>query len=183
MRLHRVTGLLLALVAAPALAQMGGPPAPPAGGTLSVQKPTLTPFAKEAAIGGMSEVELGRLAADKATDPMVKAFGQHMVDDHTKINDDLKAIAAQAGVQLPDSVGSKQKKVFDKLSALSGAAFDKAYIDDMVSDHKDDVSAFEKAARFSGDSPFKKFAADELPTLKDHLKMAQEAQAGLKAAK
>jgi putative membrane protein len=182
MRMHRVTGLLLTLLAAPAFAQMGGAP-PPSGGSLSVQKPTLTPFAREAAIGGMSEVELGRLAADKGTDPMVKAFGQHMVDDHTRINDDLKAIAAQAGVQLPDSVGSKQKKIFDKLSALSGVAFDRAYIDDMVADHKEDISAFEKAARFAGDSPFKKFAADNLPTLKDHLKMAEEAQAGLKAAK
>ena len=138
-----------------------------------------TSVARDAATGGMSEVQLGKLAADKATDPAVKAFGQKMVDDHTKINEDLKTIAAQAGVQLPDSVSSKQKKRFDKLSALSGTAFDHAYIDDMVEDHKDDISAFEKAARFNGDSPFKKFAADELPTLREHLKMAEEAQASL----
>jgi putative membrane protein len=180
-KMHRTTGLLLALLAAPAFAQMGGAPAP--GGSLPVQRPTLNSFAHDAAIGGMSEVELGRLAAEKGTDPAVKAFGQQMVDDHTKINTDLKAIASQAGVSLPDSVGSKQKKLFDKLSALSGAAFDRAYIDDMVEDHKDDISAFEKASRFSGDSPFKKFAADELPTLREHLKMAEAAQSALKAAK
>lgn len=177
MKMHRVSLLLVSLVATPAFAQMGGSPAP--GGSLPVQKPSLTPFAREAAIGGMSEVELGRLAAEKATDPAVKAFGQQMVDDHTKANADLRAIAAQAGVSLPDSVGSKQKKTFDKLSALSGAAFDRAYIDDMVADHKEDVAAFEKAARFSGDSPFKKFAADKLPTLREHLKMAEEAQASV----
>ena len=180
MKMHRASGLLFALLAAPAFAQMGGPPA---GGSMPVQRPTLNAFAHDAAIGGMAEVELGRLAAEKGTDPAVKAFGQQMVDDHTKINADLKAIAAHAGVSLPDSVGSKQKKVFDKLSALSGAAFDRAYIDDMVEDHKDDISAFEKASRFSGDSPFKMFATSQLPTLREHLKMAEAAQATLKAAK
>jgi putative membrane protein len=145
-----------------------------------MQPAALTSFAREAAAGGMSEVELGRLAVSKATNPAVKAFGQRMIDDHSKANADLQSIAAQAHVTLPSAVDAKQKKTYDRLSALSGAAFDRAYIDDMVKDHKEDIAAFEKAAAVAGDSPIKQFAADKLPTLRDHLRMAQEAQAGLK---
>jgi putative membrane protein len=166
--------LVVACLAAPAVAQMGNPASPHAMASTS-----LTAFAKEAAIGGMSEVELGRLAVEKGTDPAVKQFGQHMVDDHSKANAELKTIAAQAGVQLPAEVDAKQKKIFAKLSSLSGAAFDHAYIDDMVKDHQEDIALFEKAAASAGDSPIKQFAADKLPTLREHLKMAQQAQAAL----
>jgi len=172
----RLLALLAACVAGPAFGQMQKGVPPPAAAT-----PSTAPsrFAREAANGGMSEVELGRLAVERATNPAVKAFGQRMVDDHSKANVELQAIASQAGIALPGQVDAKEKQIYDRLAALSGAAFDRAYIDDMVKDHKADIALFEKASRASGDSPLKKFAADKLPTLREHLKMAEEAQASL----
>jgi putative membrane protein len=171
--------LFAASLAGPALARAAwGPASAPAASAKSQSAP-LASFAREAATGGMSEVELGRLAVERGTDPAVKAFGQQMVDDHSKANVELQTIAAQAGVTLPGQIDPKEKATYAKLSALSGAAFDRAYIDDMIKDHKADVAAFEKASRAPGDSPFKKFAADKLPTLREHLKMAESARASL----
>lgn len=172
----RLFALLAACVAVPAFAQMQKDAAPPAAGAAST---ALSHFAREAASGGMSEVELGRLAVERATNPAVKAFGQRMVDDHSKANVELQAIASHAGIALPGQVEAREKQTYTRLAALSGAAFDRAYIDDMVKDHKADIALFEKASRASGDSPIKKFAADKLPALREHLKMAEEAQAGL----
>jgi len=168
--------LLGVCMAAPAFAQMQKGAPPPAAATTTT---ALSHFAREAASGGMSEVELGRLAVERATNSSVKAFGQRMVDDHSKANVELQQIASQAGIALPGQIDAKEKQTYAKLAALSGAAFDRAYIDDMVKDHKADIAAFEKASRASGDSPIKKFATDKLPTLREHLKMAEEAQASL----
>jgi putative membrane protein len=136
--------------------------------------PALKSFAMKAADGGMAEVELGRLASQKASNDRVKQFGQKMVDDHSKANNDLKQAASQEGIELPADVSAKHKQKMEKLSALSGAAFDKAYMDEMVRDHVEDVKEFEKASKAPGDSPVKKFAASTLPTLKDHLQMARD---------
>jgi putative membrane protein len=129
-------------------------------------------FAKEAAIGGMSEVELGQLAVQKASDPRVKQFGQRMVDDHTKANDALKAAAAQEGITLPTSTDTKHEEFRAKLDKLSGPQFDEAYTKVMVRDHKEDVAAFEKQAK-AASSPVQKFAANTLPTLESHLQMIE----------
>ena len=172
----RMLALFAALAAAPVFAQMQKDSPPPAAGTAST---AISHFAREAANGGMSEVELGRLAVERAANPAVKAFGQRMVDDHSKANVELQAIASQAGIALPGQVDAKEKQTYTRLAALSGAAFDRAYIDDMVKDHKADIALFEKASRASGDSPIKKFAADKLPTLREHLKMAEQARASL----
>jgi putative membrane protein len=136
--------------------------------------PALKSFAMKAADGGMAEVELGKLASEKASNERVKQFGQKMVDDHSKANNDLKAAAGQEGIDLPADTSEKNKKLAQKLSGLSGAAFDKAYMDAMVKDHVEDVKEFEKASKAPGDSPVKTFAANTLPTLKDHLQMARE---------
>jgi len=131
-------------------------------------------FVKNAAEGGMAEVQLGQLAQTKAQDPKVKEFGQRMVDDHTKANDRLKSLASQKGVTLPTDVSSKDKAEADKLSKLSGAEFDKAYIRYMVQDHTKDVSEFQKESQSAKDSDVKSFASSTLPTLQDHLKQAKE---------
>jgi putative membrane protein len=175
----RVSCLLVATLAAPAFAEMRRNSALPANVFAKTQSSPLAPFAREAAIGGMSEVELGRLAVERATDPSVKAFAQHMVDDHSKANVELQMIAAQAGITLPGQIDAAAKAAFTKLSALSGPTFDRAYIADMVKDHKTDIALFEKASRMSGDSALKKFAADKLPTLREHLQIAEHAQAHL----
>jgi putative membrane protein len=130
-------------------------------------------FVMEAAIGGMEEVELGRLAVQKAANADVKAFGQRMVTDHSKANDQLKSIAAQKGVTLPTTLSPDKRQDVDKMAKLSGAEFDKMYMSHMVKDHKKDVSEFEKEASKAGDPTIKSFAQTTLPTLREHLKMAQ----------
>ena len=133
-------------------------------------------FVMEAADGGMVEVELGKLAASKATDQKVKDFGQKMVDDHTKANNELKTVAQSKNVTLPAAVGAKNKALMDKLSAMSGASFDKAYVAAMVKDHKKDVADFQKEANGGKDTDVKGFASKTLPTLQEHLKMIQDIQ-------
>ena len=130
-------------------------------------------FLKKAAAGGVEEVELGRLAADKASDPDVKKFGQRMVDDHSRANDELMKLAQQKGVAVPSALDAQGQKDKDKLSNLSGAQFDKAYMKMMVSDHKKDVAEFEKMSRTAKDSDVRNFASSKVPTLKEHLEMAK----------
>ncbi len=129
-------------------------------------------FAKTAAGGGMAEVKLGQLATQKAQSAKVKQFGQQMVDDHTKANNDLKSIAGQKGLDLPSDIPAKDQALYDRLSALSGASFDKAYMSAMVKDHKTDVSEFQKEASSGSDPDIKNFASKTLPVLKGHLDMA-----------
>jgi putative membrane protein len=131
-------------------------------------------FVMEAAAGGMEEVQLGQIAAQKASDPDVKSFGQRMVDDHTKANDQLKQVASQKGVTVPSSLPASKQKDVDKLNKLNGAAFDSAYVSMMVKDHKKDVADFQKESKSAKDSDVKSFASTTLPTLQDHLKMIQD---------
>ncbi len=126
-------------------------------------------FMNKAAQGGMAEVKLGELAASKAQSPEVKAFGQRMVVDHGKANTDLKALAAEKSVSLPADVSSEQKEVYDKLSKLSGAEFDKEYVKEMVEDHEKDVAEFKKESTGAEGSGVKAFASKTLPTLESHL--------------
>jgi putative membrane protein len=138
-------------------------------GTKKMMSSADTTFAMKAAQGGMAEVKLGQLAADKATNPDVKAFGQRMVTDHTKANDDLKSVAQQEGMTLPTDVNAKQQAMYDKLSQMSGAAFDKAYVNDMLKDHEEDVKDFQKEANSGKDDQLKSFASRTLPVLQSHL--------------
>jgi putative membrane protein len=128
-------------------------------------------FAKEAAQGGKAEVEMGRLAVERGARPEVKQFGQRMIDDHSKANNELMQIAARKNIQLPKEVSSEQKEMMDKLSKRSGADFDKEYVDAMVEDHEHDVKAFEEQAEEGTDPDIKQFAAKTLPTLKQHLEL------------
>jgi putative membrane protein len=134
---------------------------------------TDTRFIKEAAQGGMAEVVLGQLAVEKASSSDVKKFGQRMVDDHTKANDELKELASQKNIDLPQRLTAKDKATKAALEKLSGEQFDQAYMKDMVKDHKKDVSDFRRESRTAPDPDVKKFAAQTLPTLEDHLKQAE----------
>ena len=104
----------------------------------------------------------------------VKSFGNRMVTDHSKANDELKSIASSKGVSLPTALDKKHQKVADKLGKLSGPDFDRAYMKDMVKDHKEDVSDFRKEAKKAKDPDVQKFAQSTLPTLEEHLAMAQK---------
>ncbi|HEY0428236.1 MAG TPA: DUF4142 domain-containing protein [Pyrinomonadaceae bacterium] len=137
-------------------------------------------FMMKAAQGGMAEVELGRLAAEKAQNADVKKFAQKMVEDHSNANTELKALATKKGVTLPTDVGSEHKATMEKLKALSGAEFDKAYVAAMVDDHKKDVAEFEKQSTGAKDADVKAFATKTLPTLKMHLEMIQAIQPKMK---
>jgi len=128
---------------------------------------------KEAAIGGMAEVELGRLASEKAASDEVKQFGQRMVTDHGKANTELKMLAEKKHVTLPTALDSKHKQTVEKLSRLSGAAFDRAYMDEMRKDHRKDVSAFQQQSMSGSDPEVKSWAAATLPTLQEHMQMAE----------
>ena len=140
-------------------------------------------FVEKAAIGGMAEVQLGQLAQQKGSSDQVKQFGSRMVDDHSKANDELKQLASSKGVTLPTDLDAKHKNVMAKMEKLSGAEFDRAYMDDMVKDHKDDVSLFRKESTSGKDADLKAFAGKTLPTLEDHLKMAQSTDSAVKSAK
>ena len=137
-------------------------------------------FMDNAAQGGMAEVKMGELAVSKAANADVKKFGQQMVDDHTKANTELKTLAGGKNVTLPTDVNAEQKETFDKLSKLSGAAFDKEYVKDMVEDHEKDVAEFQKQTTAAEDSDVKSFATKTLPTLKSHLDMIKDINGKMK---
>jgi putative membrane protein len=132
-----------------------------------------TKFMKEAAEGGMAEVALGQLAVEKASSSDVKKFGQRMVDDHGKANDDLKQLASQKNVDLPQDLNAKDKATKASLEKLSGQQFDQAYMKDMLKDHKKDIADFRRESRSARDPDVKKFASQTLPTLEEHLKQAE----------
>jgi putative membrane protein len=192
----------------------------------------------EAAHGGMMEVELGRLATQKAMSDEVKQFGQRMVDDHSKANDELMQLASSKGIMMNHSMGSdstaasgtdskmsdsntqssgsntqasgsdnrasgsntmssqgsnasgddakmmkKHQEMVNKLSALSGAEFDRKYMEEMVKDHEKDVAAFQRESTSGSDADLKAWAAKTLPTLREHLQLARDTEAKVKAKK
>jgi putative membrane protein len=129
-------------------------------------------FIKEAIEGNLAEVQVGKLAQEKGQRADVKAFGQMLASDHGSANQKAMQVAGQLGVTTPNEPNAKQKKVYDKLSKLSGDKFDAAFAKEMVKDHKHDIKAFEKAAKATQD-PAKSFASETLPTLRKHLETAQ----------
>ena len=140
-------------------------------------------FIENAAKGGLAEVEMGKLAQQQAADPAVKDFGARMVKDHSAANDKLKPIADAKSITLPSSLDRSHRKDYDKLAKKSGADFDKAYMDHMLKDHKKDVKEFEKEAKSGKDADIKGFASDTLPTLEEHLRLAQQTHDAVKGKK
>ena len=131
-------------------------------------------FAMKAAQANMAEVELGKLALQKAMSDDVKKFAQMMVDDHSKANGELTSLAGQKSVSLPTEPLPPAKAAKDHLSTLSGAAFDKAYMDHMVKDHEKAVALFSKEASGGKDPDTTSWAEKTLPTLQQHLAKARE---------
>jgi putative membrane protein len=159
----------LAMASAPAFAQTKQAKMPASAKQTSDQK-----FVMNAAKGGMAEVELGKLAQDKASSDQVKNFGKRMVDDHGKANDELQTLAKNKNITLPTDLDPKDKALKDRLSKLSGAAFDRAYMSAMLQDHRKDISEFRTESTSGQDADVKAFASKTLPTLEDHLKLAQQ---------
>lgn len=145
-------------------------------GTKKMMKSSDMTFAMKAAQGGMAEVQMGQLAAQNASNADVKAFGQQMVDDHSKANDQLKTVAQGENITLPTSLNGKQQAEYTKLQGLSGANFDKEYVHCMVKDHEEDVKEFQKEADHGKDPQIKNFAQQTLPTLQEHLSKIRSIQ-------
>jgi len=133
-----------------------------------------TEFAKMAAEGGLAEVKLGQLAEEKGTDQAVKDFGKRMVTDHSKADDSLKTAASDDKIELPSDLSAKDQAAYNRLSKLSGEAFDRTYARDMVRDHRTDIAEFRQEAQDGKDASIKGFASQTLPTLEDHLKLARQ---------
>ena len=130
-------------------------------------------FVTEAANGGLAEVQLGQLAVQKASSPQVKQFAQRMVTDHTQANQELMQLGKSENLNLPTQLDTKHKSEMDRLSTMSGNAFDIAYMQHMVQDHQTTVADFQKQAQSGSDPALKAFAQKQLPILQQHLQMAQ----------
>jgi putative membrane protein len=138
-------------------------------------------FAKEAAMGGMAEVELGNLAQQNAQNDDVKQFGARMVQDHTAANQQLMQILAAKNFTVPTQLDEKHRRALDKLSKMRGAEFDRAYMRDMVQDHEKDVKQFRQESQKASDPDIKNFAQQTLPVLEQHLKLAHDTSKSLTA--
>lgn len=172
---------LLTLVAAAAAEVQAQPASAPPAAAASAAKPARTDrlFVEKAVHGGAEEVELGTLAQQRAASEPVKQFAARMVQDHGKANEELRQLATARGLQVPageDRAGHRDMK---RLSALSGADFDRTYMRMMVSDHRKTVAEFQQAAKSAQDPEVKAFASRTLPTLQAHLDEAQRVHEGL----
>jgi putative membrane protein len=139
-------------------------------------------FVMKAAQGGMAEVELGKVAQERAANDAVKQFAQRMVTDHGKANEELKSVAGGKGVTLPTALDKQHQAHSEKLKRLKGPVFDREYMKHMVDDHKKTVADFEKASKNAKDADVRNFAAKTLPTLQEHLKMAQSTASQVQGA-
>jgi putative membrane protein len=140
-------------------------------------------FMTKAASGGMLEVQLGQQVAQKATTPEAKQFAQQMVTDHTKGNNELKALAAQKNITLPTTLGEDQQKIYDDVLAEKGADLDRKYVSAMLTDHQEDIKEYQGAVTQSSDTDIKAYAQKNLPMLQMHLGMLQKMQPVIEAKK
>jgi putative membrane protein len=140
-------------------------------------------FINEAAQGNMLEVKLGELAQTNTTTDKVKVLGQHMIDDHTKAENDLKALASKKGIVVPANLDEKGFKVYNKLVKKQGEDFDKAYTKCMVKDHKKDIEKFKKQADKGDDAELKAWVQNTIPILEGHKQQAEDACKAVKEKK
>ena len=176
------------LLATTAYAQEGGNPAGLSPDTpgLETAKPAADHsntqdklFVRQAAIGNQAEVELGQLASKKAASQPVRDFAQHMVDDHGKSGDLLRKIGRGANANIPKELDPEHQTVRAKLDKASGKDFDIAYIGSMIQDHQRTANLLQWEITSGQSEALKKYAADTLPDVMEHLEMAQQQYAML----
>jgi putative membrane protein len=131
-------------------------------------------FVKNAMEGGLAEVQLAQLTLQKSSNDQVKQFAQKMIDDHTKLNEQMKPVAQQLGVQAPTQISKKDSKTIAKMQSISGSAYDQAYIQDMVKDHKKDLSDFQMEASSGSDPAVKDAANQGGQMIAQHLQLIQQ---------
>ncbi|HTV52405.1 MAG TPA: DUF4142 domain-containing protein [Steroidobacteraceae bacterium] len=133
-------------------------------------------FLEKAAQGNIAEVETGRLLEQHATDPAVKRFAERMIHDHTKANDELASVAQNLGVELPTKPDRMDEHELMRLQAMSGepAKLDSTYSHTMVQDHKMDIREYEHEVKAAQNPQVRAYAEQTLPTLKEHLALAEQ---------
>jgi len=131
-------------------------------------------FAKKAAAGGLTEVQLGQLAEQNGASQAVKDFGAKMASDHGKANDNLKSVASKDSLTIPDKPNAEQQAMIDKLSKEKGDAFDKAYVHAMLRAHVQDRALFKEEIASAKNPDLKQFASDTLPVIEQHLDMIKK---------
>ena len=160
---------IISLVAAALVALTG-----PAAAQIQLVNEANREFVSKAATGGTAEVELGRVATQRAVRPSVRSFAERMVADHGRANAELAALAGRKGLDVPTALEPSQQAMRDRLSGLSGPDFDRAYMSEIVRDHTEDIALFERAAEISSDPDLKAWATRSLPMLRDHLALARQ---------
>jgi putative membrane protein len=136
-------------------------------------------FVKKAAASGMAEVELGKLAAQKASNPAVKQFAQNMMHDHTQADNELKQLAQKKNIGLANQLDPSHNDERQRLQSLSGADFDRQYIDIMVFEHQQAVDQFERESKDGSDAEVRGYAGRQLSVLHQHLNAAKALQGSL----
>jgi predicted outer membrane protein len=131
-------------------------------------------FVRKAAGDGMAELELARLALQRATHPAVRAFANRIVQDHAQGHAELMTLAQRRGIEVPATFDASQQAMRQRLASLSGADFDRAFMQEMTRDHTQDVAEFERATQIVTDPEIRAWATRTLPTLQQHLAMARE---------
>ena len=154
----------------------GRSPNSPAGGqtspnSLSSRDRT---FVMQAGQLSMMEVELGRLAVQRGSSAGVKQYGQEMVEDHTRANQELMQLAMQKKVQLPTEMSTQNTALIDRLSGLSGKSFDAAYKQAMIDSHNQAIALFQAQSQQGQDPQLKAWATQKLPKLQAHLEMVNQ---------
>lgn len=130
-------------------------------------------FARMAASGGMAEVQAAQLAQQRASSPQVRQFASRMITDHTDANSELQQIAQQENIDLPSKPDSKDAGALKRLGGMNGTQFDQIYAQQELRDHQQDVALFRKEATSGRNQALKEFAQKTLPTLQQHLQLAQ----------
>ena len=177
----RMTLAIVSLAASTAFAQVGqsrtgiqGSP-PPVMQAQIAAPPKLSredeDFVKKAGVANLAEIKFGELAAQKGATPEIRKLANTMVNDHKNVADQLDSIASREGITRPKELEPEQQAVYHRLSALSGAEFDKAYLEQVKNDHEQAISAYQDEAQKGANAELQSFAQSTLPSIRQHHEM------------
>jgi len=130
-------------------------------------------FPQKAYSGGIMEVKLGKVAQQKASSYKVKEFGERMINDHSKANEQLKDIAQNNNISLSDSMLNDNKDTYNELSQYGGSEFDKHYISKMIAGHRATIKLYEAASQNTRNPEIQRWAKNKIPILKQGLRLAE----------
>jgi putative membrane protein len=150
------------------------PPAPPAAVAPAPLSQADTDFMNQAALGGLAEVQMGQLAAQKATKPDIRQFAQQMVDQHTQVNQQLTQLAQSKNVTPPTTLDPAMQQNMTRLQRERGVAFDRDYVRQQIAGHQAQLALFQREASEGSDADVKAFAAQVAPTIQQHLDDARK---------